>query len=98
VIPKHLSLFGDTPEKQASVGASGAKVVTAPDNYYDWLNTQPKSFQEDVLGKARTQLFREGGLSTEQFRKLTITNYGKPLTLSQMNAKDSAAFKRADLT
>lgn len=98
VIPKHLSLFGDATEKQASVGASGAKVVDAPDNYYDWLKTQPKSFQEEVLGPARTQLFRDGGLTTEEFRQLTITNYGKPLTLEQMNAKDSAAFEEAELT
>ena len=97
VIPKHLSLFADEPEKQASVGADGAKVVTAPDNYYDWLKTQPEDFQAEVLGKARGQLFRDGGLSTEQFRKLTISNYGQPLTLAQMRAKDAESFERAKL-
>ena len=98
VIPKHLSLFGDADEMQASVGANGAEVVKAPDNYYDWLKTQPEDFQAEVLGPTRTQLFRDGGLTTEEFRQLTITNYGKPLTLQQMNTKDSKAFEQAGLT
>jgi SPP1 gp7 family putative phage head morphogenesis protein len=98
IVDKRLSLFGDAKESQVSVGASGAQVVTKPDNYYDWLKTQPESFQEDVLGKSRAQLFRDGGLSTEKFRKLTITNYGDPLTLSEMQAKDAQAFERAGLT
>ena len=92
---KRLSLMGDVPMNQASVGADGAEVVRAPDNYYEWLKTQPLYFQQDVIGKTKTKLLNDGGLTTEEFRKLTITNFGDPLTLDEMRAKDAKAFDKA---
>ena len=92
---KRLSLMGDVPMNQASVGADGAEVVRAPENYYEWLKTQPLYFQQDVIGKTKTKLLNDGGLTTEEFRKLTITNFGDPLTLDEMRAKDAKAFDKA---
>lgn len=35
--------------------------------YNDWLRRQPAYFQEFVLGKAKSQLFRKGGLNLDKF-------------------------------
>ncbi|NYZ69118.1 minor capsid protein [Endozoicomonas sp. SM1973] len=63
--------------------------------YYDWLKTQPVSFQNQVLGKTRAQLFRNGGLSAERFAALNLGRHFKPLTLDQMRKLEPAAFERA---
>lgn len=40
--------------------------------YYEWLKDQPPKFQDDMLDKKRSQLFREGGLTPEQFKRLQL--------------------------
>jgi SPP1 gp7 family putative phage head morphogenesis protein len=79
---------------RASKGAEGGK-QTKKSPYYDWLKTQPKWFQQSVLGKTRTELFRKGGLSTEEFRKLSSDNFGQPLTLEEMERLNPRAFEAA---
>ncbi len=81
---------------RASSGASGGKQVQDQD-YYTWLGTQPKWFQQEVLGKAKTELFRKGGLSADEFRKLTSDNFGNPLTLDEIRVKDAQAWANAGL-
>ena len=65
--------------KRASVDGQ----VNADLNYNDWLKTQTEDFQNDVLGKAKADLFRDGGLTMKNF----VNNKGQSLTLSQLKAK-----------
>lgn len=83
--------------KRASKGAEGGQQVDASLSYYEWLKTQPYSFQIDALGAARATLFRKGGLSAEQFAALNLDKTFQPLTLEQMRRKNPAAFARAGL-
>jgi len=56
-----LAVALHTGATRFSRGADGdAKYVPADMTYYEWLKTQPKEFQDDVLGKTRGKLFREG--------------------------------------
>lgn len=64
--------------------ASNDGVVQAQ-SYYEWLKTQSKNFQNEVLGKARAELFRSGGLTTEQFKNLQLDKNFKPRTLKEIN-------------
>ncbi len=47
--------------------------------YGTWLKTQPKEFQDDVLGKTRAELFRSGKVGIDRF-----TRDGKLLNLEQL--------------
>ena len=53
-------------------------------SYYDWLKTQPKDFQDEVLGKSRAEIFRSGGMTAEQFRNLQLDKNFKPRTLKEI--------------
>ena len=74
----------------------GGGKVNANTTYYDWLKNQSAEFQDDVLGKARGQLFRNGGLSAERFAELNLGRNFKPLTLAEMRYKEPLAFKKAE--
>ncbi len=83
--------------KRASKGDEGGQQVDAALTYYDWLKTQPYSFQVDALGASRAALFRKGGLTAQQFAGLNLDKNFQPLTLEQMRKKNPAAFARAGL-
>lgn len=97
-IPKLQGIDLREGTQRASKGADGGKPVSGELTYYDWLKTQPAWFQEDALGKDRAQLFRKGGLSSEEFARLNLDKNFQPLTLDQMRKKNPAAFARAGLT
>lgn len=59
--------------------------------YADFLERQSPSFQDGVLGPTRGQLFREGGLTVDNF----VDNTGQSLTLEQLQAAYPGAFDRA---
>lgn len=82
-----------SPGTRASVGADGG-AVTGKSPYYNWLKNQPASFQDRVLGKKMGGVFRNGGLTTDQFRKLTTNHLGKPLTIAQMEKLNPTAFAK----
>lgn len=67
--------------------------VAADITYNQWLKKQPLSVQEMALGKTRAQLFRNGGLSIEQF-----TNRNRAtITLDELKKLESDAFEKAHL-
>ena len=70
--------------KRASVDGQ----VSADLNYNDWLKGQSESFQIDVLGKTKADLFREGGLTMDKF----VNNKGQELTLDQLKTKYPTAW------
>lgn len=43
--------------------------VVENQTYYEWLKNQPAQYQDEVLGKTRGKLFRDGGLTVERFRR-----------------------------
>lgn len=62
--------------------------------YYEWLKTQPPAFQDEALGKSRAKLFREGGLTIEQFKALQLDRNFKPLTLKEMRELEPLIFDK----
>lgn len=85
-------LFGTRAAKDYKDSARGKGAqVRATTTYADWLQRQPATIQDDILGPTRAALFRRGGLELEGF----YNDRGKYLTLDQLRSKDAAAFKRA---
>lgn len=67
--------------------------VPADLTYESWLKKQGAKFQDDVLGRSKGKLFRDGGLSIEQF----ANNKGKSYTLKELRLRDDDAFERAGI-
>lgn len=62
-------------------------------NYSDWLKNQKPDRQDEILGKTRASLMRDGGLSFDEF----YTDKGEYLSLEQLKRIDSEAFRRTRL-
>lgn len=95
----HIPVLGpefDIFDEGATRSSSGG-YVDADLTYYDWLKKQDDAFQDVALGKSRATLFRDGGLSSEDFRKLNLNSSFEPLTLKQMQEIAPEAFKSAGL-
>lgn len=71
--------------------------VDANQTYYDWLKDQPADFQDEAIGKTRAKLFRDGGLSVEDFSQLNIGRNFQPLTLAEMQKLEPLAFAKAGI-
>ncbi|URA06987.1 morphogenesis protein [Xanthomonas phage Elanor] len=56
--------------------------VASTTNYQSWLKGQSKEFQDDVLGKGKAQLFRDG-MPLEKF----VDEKGKPYSLAQLKSE-----------
>lgn len=78
----------DEGATRASKGADGGKQVSADLSYYEWLKRQPANFQDEILGNTKGAIFRNAGLTPEQFRAITVDDLGRPLTLEEMAARD----------
>lgn len=81
--------FLDTGATRASKGAEGGQQVPEKQTYYTWLKTQPAYFQDEALGKEKGKVFRNAGLSPEEFKKAATNRFKQSLTIEQMKAKDS---------
>lgn len=86
------ALFSKTKKKTTGAnkgsgdGSKGPrKRDTAPasSSYEDWLKQQPKSFQEDVLGKKRAEWFRDGKVNLAQL----VRTDGSQYTIDEMRKK-----------
>ena len=80
--------FLDVGAKRAARGADGGTRVSADMTYYDFLKTQPAWFQDDALGPVRGKIFRNAGMTTEEFNKASVDGFGRPLTLKEMAEAD----------
>lgn len=67
--------------------------LPANTNYGDFLRRQDPSFQDEVLGKTKAKLFREGKLSIDKF----VDRGGNELTLKQLAKLQPTAFREAGL-
>lgn len=59
--------------------------------YNEWLTGQKASVQDDILGKAKGQLFRKGDLTVDKF----VNRAGQEYTLDQLKEKDAEAWAEA---
>lgn len=76
--------FLDVGAKRAARGADGGTQVDASTTYYDFLKKQPAWFQDEALGPTRGKIFRNAGISPDEFRAISVDGFGRPLTLQQM--------------
>lgn len=67
--------------------------IPASIKYPEWLRSQSAEFQDDVLGKAKGKLFRNGGLPLMQF----TNRNGDELNLVELQQRHKAAFEAAGL-
>lgn len=74
--------------KRAARGAEGGTQVDANTSYYEFLRQQPAWFQDEALGPVRGKIFRNAGLTPEEFRAASVDGFGRPLTLKEMAAVD----------
>ena len=72
--------------KGAEKGTVGQ--VDAQQTYLDILRSQPLSQIELALGKVRAEIFKNAGLTTDEFRQALADNMGRPLTLAEMAKKN----------
>lgn len=77
-----------------AVGPDGAEQVSSKTSYGDWLGRQPVSFQREVLGNKRYQLFSKGELTLDKF---VDGETGRQYTLEQLKELEPHAFELAGL-
>lgn len=87
--------FLDEGATRSSKGAEGGQQVSAKLGSYDWMLTQPRSFQEAAMGVTRSKLLRDGGLTPTQYAKLSTNSRFQTLTLAEMQRKAPAVFEKA---
>lgn len=67
--------------------------VPGQTTYQDWLTRQSGGFQDDVLGKTRARLFRNGGLKLDKF----VNRAGDEINLHDLASLERQAFIDAGL-
>lgn len=88
--------FLDAGAKRAARGADGGMQVDASTSYYDFLKSQPAAFQDAALGVTRGKIFRNAGMTAEEFRAASVDGFGNPLTLKQMAEMDDRVARYLD--
>ncbi|MER3091539.1 minor capsid protein [Salmonella enterica] len=80
--------FLDAGAKRAARGAEGGTQVDASTTYYDFLKQQPAWFIDKALGPVRGAIFRNAGMTPEEFRVASVNGFGIPMTLKEMAEAD----------
>jgi SPP1 gp7 family putative phage head morphogenesis protein len=92
VIDKRFKIMDDDDAFRPAKGADGREEAKGTDTYGTWLKRQPASFQDDILGKDKGKLFRQGGLPMDKF-----VDNGKELSLSELKKKYPKAWEKSNL-
>jgi hypothetical protein len=66
-------------------------------SFFEWLQDQPESFQNQSIGVTRAKLLREGGMTADEFAALNLNRNFKPLTLVQMKNIAPKIFENAKI-
>jgi SPP1 gp7 family putative phage head morphogenesis protein len=69
-------------------GAGEPEYESTKKQYYTWLKEQPAWFQDQVLGPTQGRIFRNSGLTPQEFKAATVKMDGTPLTIAEMAEKD----------
>lgn len=93
VVRSWRELGFDIDELDEGTRASMDGQIAATTSYPDWLKRQSASRQDEVLGKTRGLLFRQGGLTIDKFANAK----GVWIDLETLRQRDAAAFRRAGL-
>jgi SPP1 gp7 family putative phage head morphogenesis protein len=75
----------DAPEIPPGTRSSMDGQVPADIDFSDWLKTKTKEFQDDLLGKGKAQLWRDGNIGLADL----LDFRGEPLTLEELKAKSA---------
>ncbi len=90
--------FLDADAKRPAVGEEKIGQVAADMTYYQWLKTQSAAFQNSVIGVTRGKLLRNGGLTADEFARLSLDkNNFQPLTLDEMRNLRPEVFEEANV-
>jgi SPP1 gp7 family putative phage head morphogenesis protein len=93
VLKSWRELGMDADEVTASTRASMDGQVPADMTYQQWLRKQSAARQDEILGKSKGKLFRDGGLELDRF----VDRKGHEFTLAELRERDSAAFSKAGI-
>ena len=74
--------------KRPAVFEGKAEQVGGTRQYYDILKNQPAAVQDDALGKTKGKIFRNAGLTPEEFKKASVDQLYNPLTIEDMAKKN----------
>jgi len=80
------------PATRPSVRNGLAGDVPSNKTYNDWLKDQDASFQKEILGQAKYELFSKGKLSLDRF---IDDGTLKPLSLDEIRKREPEAWKKA---
>lgn len=89
--------FLDVDAKRPAVGEEKIGQVAADMTYYQWLKTQSAVFQNSVIGINRGKLLRNGGLTADEFARLSLDKNFQPLTLDEMRKLRPEVFEKANI-
>lgn len=80
--------FLDAGAKRAARGAEGGTQVAADTSYYDFFARQPAWWQDKAIGPVRGTIFRNAGMSPEEFRAASVDGFNRPMSLAEMAEAD----------
>ena len=81
--------FLDVGAKRAARGAEGGTQVDANTSYYDFFAKQPAWWQDKAVGPVRGAIFRNAGMSPEEFRAASVDGFNRPMSLAEMAEADT---------
>jgi hypothetical protein len=71
-----------------AVADGKAEQVPGTQSYYTWLKNQPKAVVDEALGETKSKIFRNAGLSPDEFKRAATNQFSQPLTIEQMARKN----------
>ena len=86
---RSLGLNDLDADTRASINGAEPSSIT----YGQWLKRQSVEIQEEVLGKTKARLFRDGNLPIQRFTDSRLNT----LTLDELRAKEKKTFERLNL-
>ncbi|AUR96817.1 putative head morphogenesis protein [Vibrio phage 1.233.A._10N.261.51.E6] len=71
-----------------AVSDGKAQEVSGKTTYYEWLNRQPAKVVDEALGPEKGKIFRNAGLTPEEYKKAATDQFGNPLSIEAMSRKN----------
>ncbi|AUR99453.1 hint domain protein [Vibrio phage 1.266.O._10N.286.52.F9] len=72
-----------------AVSDGEAQEVSGKTTYYEWLNRQPAKVVDEALGPEKGKIFRNAGLTPEEYKKAATDQFGNALSIEQMTKKNN---------
>ncbi len=61
-------------------------------SFYNFIKSQSVAFQDETLGVENAEKLRAGEINSTNIKKLKMAEIYRPITLEEMNQKDSVTF------